>query len=77
MVISFKGGKIIATPHETVVKLEGELMVTLQAQNDAITLIGRGANVIAVNGSESKWSIKLESEDQLRQIANEIGCDIQ
>ena len=77
MVITFSVGKVITTPHEIVVKLEGTAMVTLQAHNDALTLIGRGANVIAANGSETKWSIKLDNEDQLRSIAAEIGCDIQ
>lgn len=77
MVIDFKSGKVIVTPHELVVKLVGEHMVTLQAQTDALQLIGRGANVIAANGSETKWSIKLEDEQQLRAIANEIGIEIQ
>ncbi|MGF1816078.1 DUF3389 family protein, partial [Vibrio splendidus] len=26
--------------------------------------------------SECKWSIKLDNEQQLRDIANEIGCDV-
>ncbi|KAB0300686.1 DUF3389 domain-containing protein [Vibrio fortis] len=76
MVITFSGGKIIATPHELVVRLDGEHRVTLQAQVDAIQLIGKGANVVSANGSECKWSIKLDDEQQLRDIANEIGCDI-
>ncbi|ERB66525.1 hypothetical protein N779_03900, partial [Vibrio coralliilyticus OCN008] len=46
-------------------------------QVDAVQLIGRGANVIAANGSETKWSIKLDNEQQLFKIANEIGIDIQ
>lgn len=77
MLVEFKSGKIIATPHEIVVKLIGEHMVTLQAQTDAIQLIGRGANVIAANGSETKWSIKLDNEAQLKALADEIGIDIQ
>ncbi|WP_394126201.1 DUF3389 domain-containing protein [Vibrio hepatarius] len=77
MVIHFSAGKVIVTPHEIVVKLESASMVTLQSQVDAITLIGRGANVIAANGSETKWSIKLDSEDQLQQIAQETSIAIQ
>ncbi|WP_299688155.1 DUF3389 domain-containing protein [uncultured Vibrio sp.] len=76
MVITFKNGKVIATAHELVVRLDGEHRVTLQAQVDAIQLIGKGANVISANGSECKWSIKLDNEQQLRDIANEIGCDV-
>ncbi|UUM32570.1 DUF3389 domain-containing protein [Vibrio japonicus] len=77
MIVEFTGGKVIVTPHEIVVKLLGQHMVTLQAQTDAVQLIGRGANVIAANGSETKWSIKLDSESQLLKIASEMGCDVQ
>ncbi|NOH61347.1 DUF3389 domain-containing protein [Vibrio sp. RE88] len=77
MVVEFKSGKIIVTAHEIVVKVATEHVFTLQAQLDAIQLIGRGANVIAANGSETKWSIKLDNEQQLFKIANEIGIDIQ
>lgn len=76
MVIDFKSGKIIVTPFELVVRLDGEHRVTLQAQSDAIQLIGNGANVISVNGSEAKWSLKLDNEQQLQQIGAELGCDI-
>ncbi|MCG9595675.1 DUF3389 domain-containing protein [Vibrio sp. Isolate25] len=77
MVIEFKSGKIIVTVHEIVVKVASEHMITLSAQIDAIQLIGRGANVIAANGSETKWSIKLDNAQQLFEIASEIGIDIQ
>ncbi|WP_162048141.1 DUF3389 domain-containing protein [Vibrio taketomensis] len=77
MMIEFSGGKIIATAHEIVVKLNGAQMVTLQAQTDAVQLIGRGANVIAVNCSEAKWSLKLDDENQLSELASQIGISIQ
>ncbi|TMX56404.1 DUF3389 domain-containing protein [Vibrio rotiferianus] len=77
MVIEFSLGKIIATQREIVIKLSGNGMVTMQAQTDAIQLIGRGANVVLAHGAESKWSIKLDDEDQLHQLAQEIGIDIQ
>lgn len=76
MVIDFKSGKIVVTPFELVVRLNGEHRVTLQAQSDAVQLIGKGANVISVNGSETKWSIKLDNEQQLQQIGAELGCEI-
>ncbi|XAW88252.1 DUF3389 domain-containing protein [Vibrio sp. CDRSL-10 TSBA] len=76
MVIDFKSGKIVVTPFELVVRLNGEHRVTLQAQSDAVQLIGKGANVISVNGSEAKWSIKLDNEQQLQQIGAELGCEI-
>ncbi|ENM5769148.1 DUF3389 domain-containing protein [Vibrio mimicus] len=74
MVIQFKSGKIILTTHEVVVRLGQE--VTLQAQADAITLMGNGANVMIANGSETKWSIKLDDETQLRTIGQTLGCDV-
>lgn len=75
MVIEFLYGKIIVTPHELVVRLDGEHKVTMQAASDAVQLIG-GANVVVVNGSESKWSIKLDNDQQLKQIAGQLGCAV-
>ncbi|CAM2796366.1 DUF3389 domain-containing protein [Vibrio mytili] len=77
MVIEFSVGKIIATQHEVVVKLAGSSMATLQAQSESIQLLGRGANVIVAHGSECKWSIKLDDEEQLILLAKEVGVDIQ
>ncbi|MFH4817028.1 DUF3389 domain-containing protein [Vibrio alginolyticus] len=77
MVIEFSLGKIIATQREIVIKLSGSAMVTLQAQTDAIQLLGRGANVVLSHGAECKWSIKLDNEEQLAELSREIGTDIQ
>ncbi|GAB2650386.1 DUF3389 domain-containing protein [Vibrio panuliri] len=77
MVIEFSIGKIIATPHEVVIKIQGTQMITLQAQTDAIQLIGRGANVVTANCSEAKWSIKLDNEQQLLDLAAQIGIAIE
>ncbi|PNH86238.1 DUF3389 domain-containing protein [Vibrio diazotrophicus] len=76
MVIEFKYGKIIATQHEIVIRLEGEHRVTLQANADAVQLMGNGANVIVVNCSEAKWSMKLDNQTQLEQLAEFLGCSI-
>ncbi len=73
MLIEFSGGKIIATQHELVVRVNGEQMVTMQAQIDAIQLIGKGANVILANAGECKWSIKLDNELQLIMVSQAIG----
>ncbi|HHF3149617.1 TPA: DUF3389 domain-containing protein [Vibrio diabolicus] len=77
MVIEFSLGKIIATQREIVIKLSGSAMITLQAQTDSIQLLGRGANVVLSHGAECKWSIKLDNEEQLADLAREIGIDIQ
>ncbi len=76
MVIEFQYGKIIVTQHELVVRLEGEHRATLQATTDSVQLIGGGANVVVANGSEAKWSIKLDDEQQLIQISEQLGCAI-
>lgn len=67
----------MATQREIVIKLSGSAMVTLQAQTDAIQLLGRGANVVLSHGAECKWSIKLDNEEQLAELSREIGIDIQ
>lgn len=76
MVIEFKSGKIIVTAHELVVRVIGEHMLTMQAQTDAVQLIGRGANVVSVNGAECKWSIILDNAEQLEQLSTEMGIAI-
>ncbi|EKA5637253.1 DUF3389 domain-containing protein [Vibrio navarrensis] len=77
MVVEFSQGKIIATLHEVVIKLSCHSGITLQAQVDALQLIGRGANVIVANGAECKWSVKLDNESQLAEISAQIGIVIE
>ncbi len=76
MILPISIGKIIVTPFEIVVKLEGPCMVTMQAASESLTLIGRGANVIACNSGDAKWSIKLDNSAQLEQLAKELGLEI-
>ncbi len=75
MVIEFKYGKIIITPHELVVRLDGEHKITMQATSEAVQLIG-GANVVVVNSGECKWSIKLDNGQHLKLISEHLGCAI-
>lgn len=76
MVIQFSDGKIILSAHEVVVRFGHDHRISLQAHIDAITLMGHGANVMIANGSETKWSLKLDDEEQLHTIAKTIGCDV-
>lgn len=76
MVIVFNGGKVIANSFDLVVRLDGAHQASLQAHVDAVQLIGRGANVISVNSGECKWSVKLDSEQQLIQLAEIMSLDI-
>jgi hypothetical protein len=73
MLIAFSGGKIIVTAHEVVVRLSGEHRVTLQSHVDELQLIGNGANVLLANCGACKWSLKLDNELQLIQLADAIG----
>jgi len=74
--MTFSEGKIIANQHELVIRIESAAKVTLQAQVDEVTLIG-GANVITATGSGINWSIRLDNEEQLKELSNEIGIAIQ
>lgn len=76
MIIVFSAGKVIANQYETVIRLDGAHYVTLQAQNDALTLIG-SANVVSANGAECKWSVKLDSAAQLEQLSEHTGIAIE
>ncbi|AAW87345.1 hypothetical protein VF_A0275 [Aliivibrio fischeri ES114] len=76
MKISFSEGDIIANQREIVIRLSNKSRTTLQAEVDAITLIG-GANVINAVGSGAKWSVKLDDEVQLQQLAEEIGIAVE
>ncbi|WP_394135361.1 DUF3389 domain-containing protein [Aliivibrio fischeri] len=76
MKISFSEGDIIANQREIVIRLSNKSRTTLQAEVDAITLIG-GANVINAVGSGAKWSVKLDDEAQLQQLAEEIGIAVE
>jgi len=73
MLIEFSTGKIIATQYEVSVRIHGEHMVTLQAQIDALKLIGNGANVILANAGDCRWSVKLDNEAQLLALSQFIG----
>ena len=75
MILTFSQGKIIATQHEVVIRIDGSCRIMMQAQVDELTLIG-GANVITAVGSGLNWSVKLDSDEQLQQIATEIGIAI-
>lgn len=76
MKITFSEGDIIANQHELVVRLNNVSRTTVQAEVDALTLIG-GANVISAVGSGMKWSVKLDSAEQLELLAQEIGIAIE
>ncbi|MCP3700918.1 MAG: DUF3389 domain-containing protein [Aliivibrio sp.] len=76
MKVTFSEGDIIVNPHEMVVRLNNTSRVTVQAETDALTLIG-GANVISAVGSGMKWSIKLDNSEQLEMLAQELGIAIE
>ncbi|WP_413283291.1 DUF3389 domain-containing protein [Vibrio sp. MA40-2] len=73
MLIEFSVGKIVANQHEISVRLNGEYSVSMQAQVEAIQLLGRGANVVVANTGGCKWSIKLDNQQQLEKLSQAIG----
>ncbi|MFH0256736.1 DUF3389 family protein [Vibrio rumoiensis] len=77
MIIEFSQGKIIANQHEIVVRLSQIANVSMQCQTEALQLIGRGANVITAYDMQCQWSIKLDSEQQLQQLADFLCLPIQ
>ncbi|MGR5062927.1 DUF3389 domain-containing protein [Photobacterium sp. DNB22_13_2] len=77
MTIVFSAGRIIANQHEVVVRLDGSARVLLQATADDVTLLGNGANVITAMGSGVNWSFRLDSEQQLEELADVLGVAIQ
>lgn len=77
MTLVFSAGRIIANQHEVVVRLDGASRVSLQATVDDITLLGKGANVITAMGSGVNWSLRLDSEQQLEELAEILGIAIQ
>lgn len=76
MNLVFSEGRIIANQHELVVRLDGNARASLQSQVDDVTLIG-GANVVTATGSGVNWSVRLDNEEQLNQLAEAIGIAIQ
>lgn len=76
MLIKFNQGRIVANNRDIMIKLEGQASVTLQAQVDDVALLG-DANVITVLGSGISWSVRLDSREQLDNLAAAIGIAIQ
>lgn len=74
MVINIPGGKVIATAHEVMVKLQ-ENRMTLQAQTDDIALLGAPCMLVA-NGGTVNWSLALGSEENLKAVSDATGIAI-
>ncbi|WP_394209571.1 DUF3389 family protein [Enterovibrio calviensis] len=74
MVIIIPGGRVVATMHEVMVKLE-ENRLTLQTQTDDISLLGAPCMLIA-NGGTVNWSISLGSEENLNAVSEATGVAI-
>ena len=73
MLIEFSLGKIVANLYEISIRLNGEHSVSMQAQVEAIQLLGRGANVVVANSGDCKWSVKLDNQQQLENLSQAIG----
>ena len=71
MIINCSQGKIIVNLHEIQCRFNVNNMV-LMASVDDITCYHQGL-VIAADAGTVKWSIKLDSAEQLELILNETG----
>ncbi|MEJ2765000.1 DUF3389 domain-containing protein [Photobacterium sp. MCCC 1A19761] len=76
MNVTFSQGRIIANQRELVIRLEGPARITLQAMADDIRLIG-GANVVTASGSGVNWSVCLDDEVQLAELAEATGIAVE
>ncbi|OBT09373.1 hypothetical protein A9264_08860 [Vibrio sp. UCD-FRSSP16_10] len=72
MTLDFELGKIVVTPHELMIRFEGAQRLTLEAQTDAISLMGQ---VLVVTDSQSRFSLKLEAET-IKEISQVTGIPI-
>ncbi len=77
MIIEFSHGKIIANLHDVVIRLNSMPSASLQCHVDAIKLIGRGANVITAYDLQCQWTVKLDNEQQVQNLADFLGIPIQ
>ncbi|GAA5194117.1 DUF3389 domain-containing protein [Ferrimonas gelatinilytica] len=75
MKLTFSQGTLIANPNELMVRLEGPARITFQAAADCIQLVGI-ANVVTGFGGGVSWSIRLDNEEQLTELAEQLGVDI-
>ncbi|UTV30219.1 DUF3389 domain-containing protein [Photobacterium atrarenae] len=73
---TFSQGRIIANQRELVIRIEGQGRVTLQAMVDDIRLLG-GANVVTASGSGVNWSVCLDNEAQLAELAEATGIAVE
>ncbi|GAA4874303.1 DUF3389 domain-containing protein [Ferrimonas pelagia] len=75
MKFQFSQGTLIANPHELMVRLDGPARITFQAAADAIQLVGI-ANVVTGFGGGVSWSVKLDNDEQMAILAQELGLEI-
>ncbi|WP_261818263.1 DUF3389 domain-containing protein [Vibrio gallicus] len=69
MTLDFELGKIVVTPLEIMIRIEGVQRLTLQAQTEALQIMG---DVLVVHDAQSRWSMKLDS-NLIEQIIEITG----
>ncbi|WP_413112839.1 DUF3389 family protein [Thaumasiovibrio sp. DFM-14] len=75
MKITFSRGVIYVLAHEVVIRIADDSQLTLKADNESISLFGP-ARVIAARGNGVDWSLKLDTDEQIMQIATEGGIEV-
>ncbi|MDD1779808.1 DUF3389 domain-containing protein [Enterovibrio sp. ZSDZ35] len=74
MVIQITGGRVIATMHEVMVKLQ-ENKATLQAQVDDIAILA-APKMLVVSGGSINWSISLETDENVQALSEATGIAV-
>lgn len=71
MVITFSLGKIILSMHEIQIKLsDGGLSLYAMAEDVRVV---RDALMLVADGGAVRWSLKLDSSEQLETVIDELG----
>ncbi|CAM2893883.1 DUF3389 domain-containing protein [Vibrio rarus] len=67
MTLDFESGKIVVTAHELMIRFTGEQRLTLEAQTEALQLMGQ---VLVVADAQSRFSLKLDLAiiEQISQV---------
>ncbi|MCG9736837.1 DUF3389 domain-containing protein [Shewanella insulae] len=73
MVIEFSGGRVIVSPQEVLVKLTSG--VSLYAMVDDLRMLSAG-NIMVADGGAVRWHLALDDANQLADIAECLGIDI-
>ncbi|MGB2079504.1 MAG: DUF3389 family protein [Vibrio sp.] len=77
MSLTFSQGRIIVSSREIQIRFDAMPQTRLQAQVDALKLLGGGVNLIIAHDMDCQWTLRLDNDEQLQQIADATGLAIE